>query len=399
MIAILSLLPAAAAAEIVVGDDAPDIAAALLVAQPGDQVVLGPGEWPGPVRIDKPITFSSRGGVLVGDTGTTLTVAAPGVVIDSLVLRGSGDDLQGPDACIYVEPISAGTVITNSTVSDCLFGIWLHEVRGAQILNNRVTGRPEALIHERGNGIHLFDSEQLIVRGNTVVGARDGIYVSATEDSLIAGNTVSDQRFGIHYMYSNDNIIEGNIANDNSGGIALMQSRRLVVRDNIASGNRRHGILFRDMQYSTITGNLVEENTEGMFFFSSLDNDISGNTFLHNQIGARIWAGTERNRVYDNAFVGNREQVFYVASADQTWEPNYWSDYLGWDQDGDGHGDRPYETDALMAQLLHRFPAAVLLLSSPALELLRLLQQQLPSLQVPSVIDPSPLLSPPMESP
>jgi nitrous oxidase accessory protein len=383
------------AAELRVGQHAASVAEAVAAAEPGDHVVLGPGEWPGPVDIDKAITLRSDGGVLVGTDDTTLRILAPGVVLDGLVLRGSGDDMQGPDACVWVGPEAAGTVIRGSEITDCLFGIWLHEVTGVQILDNHVVGRPDVMVHSKGNGIHLFDSEQLTVRGNTVEGARDGIFVSATEDSLIANNRVTGQRFGIHYMYSYDNTVEGNTLVDNGGGIALMQSLRLVIRDNVATGSDRHGILFRDVQYSTITGNRVEGNTEGLFFFSSLDNVITNNIIANNQIGARIWAGTERNEIHDNAFVGNREQVFYVASADQTWGANYWSDYLGWDQDGDGLGDRPYRNDALTASLLHAYPAATLLLNSPGIELLRLLQQRLPALRVPTVIDEHPLLSPP----
>jgi nitrous oxidase accessory protein len=393
------LLGLAAAAQIEVGTDVATLAEALERAKPGDRVVLGPGAWDGPVVLDKAITLASRGGTLVGKEGHTLVIRAPGVVLDGLQIAGSGDDLQGPDACIYVEPSASGAVITGCTLSDCLFGIWLHEVRGAQILDNHVTGRPDVMVHSKGNGIHLFDSEQLTVRGNTVVGARDGIYVSATEDSVIADNVVSNQRFGIHYMYSYDNVIEGNVANDNSGGIALMESMRLTVRNNAAARNKRHGILFRDVQYSQITGNSVEENTEGLFFFSSLDNRIEGNRIAHNQVGARIWAGTERNEVRNNAFIANREQLFYIATHDQHWGSNYWSDYAGWDQDGDGHGDRPYRNDALMAQLLHRYPSAALLMNSPGLELLRLLQQRLPALRVPTVIDNHPLLSPPGQTP
>jgi nitrous oxidase accessory protein len=196
-------------------------------------------------------------------------------------------------------------------------------------------------------------------------------------------------------MYSQRNRIENNTANDNSGGIALMQSRELVVTGNTASHNRGHGILFRDAQYSTIRGNRVEGNGEGMFFFSSLDNDITNNVVVGNQIGARVWAGTERNEVHGNSFIGNAQQVFYVASSDQRWGSNYWSDYLGWDQDADGLGDRPYRNDAFMAQLLHAHPSAVLLLNSPTLEFLTSLQSRLPALRVPTVIDGAPLLTPP----
>ncbi|MCP4804298.1 MAG: nitrous oxide reductase family maturation protein NosD [Proteobacteria bacterium] len=391
----LALIGGLFAAEITVGADAPTVDAALELAQAGDVVVLGPGAWPGPVIIDKPITLRSAGGMLVSDEGRTLVIRAPGVVVDQVVIQGSGDDMSAPDACIYVEPTGVGTVISNSELADCLFGIWLHEVVGARVVDNDVTGRPDVMEHSKGNGIHLFDSEQLVVSGNTVTGARDGIYVAATEDSEISGNTVSGQRFGIHYMYSYDNVIEDNVANDNNGGIALMGSLRLQVRGNVAERNRRHGILFRDVQYTTIENNRVENNVEGLFFFSSTDNVIRNNRIANNQIGARIWAGTVDNEVVDNAFIANREQIFYVASDDQEWGSNYWSDYMGWDQDGDGRGDRPYRNDALLAQLVHRYPAATLLLSSPALELLRLLQQRIPALRVPTVIDAHPLLSPP----
>ena len=392
---ILAPLLAAWAAEIEVGVDAASAQAAVDLAADGDIVVLGPGEWPGPVHISRPVTLTSRGGVLVGDKGSTVTVDGPGVVIDGLSVRGSGDELRGPDACIWVSPKGVGTVVVDSELSDCLFGIWLHEVRGARLENNHVIGRPEERNPTKGNGIHLFDCEQLAVLGNTVEGARDGIYVSATEDSVIRGNQVSDQRYGIHYMFSYDNVISDNIANDNSGGIALMESRGLTVTGNTASRNKRQGILFRDVQYTHIEHNVVEYNGEGLFFFSSLDNEIIGNLIRGNQVGAKVWAGTERNVVRDNAFVANRQQVFYMSNEDQYWEPNYWSDYLGGDQDHDGPGDRPYRTDAFLAQLLHRYPQAVLLLNSPTLEILSQLQSRLPAMRVNTVVDERPLVSRP----
>ena len=72
---------------------------------------------------------------------------------------------------------------------------------------------------------------------------------------------------------------------------------------------------------------------------------------------------------------------------------NYWGDYLGWDQDGDGFGDRPYRLDSFTASLIHRFPAAVLLVRSPALELLSHLEQTLPILRVPTIIDNRPRIT------
>jgi len=372
-------------------------------AEPGDVVVLPEGRWSGPVRIDKSLTLTGEGTLAADGAGRTLTISAPGVTVKELTVTGSGDDLAVPDACIYLEPSAQGAVIEGCHLDDCLFGIWVHETDDIKVVGNVVVGRPEAARARKGNGIHLFDATRATVLGNVVSGARDGIYVSVTEDSLIAENTASNQRFGIHYMYSYDNVIRDNVTNHNSGGVALMQSRRLTVTGNQASHNERHGILFRDLQDSEVAYNRVEGNAEGFFFFSSLDNQFHHNTILGNQIGARIWAGTERNEVWGNAFVGNRQQVYYVSAYDQTWGTdeggNYWSDHLAWDQDRDGVADRPYRADVATARMLQRYPSSVLLLSSPTLELIRTVQRRIPSLRVPSVLDPEPLVMRPGEAP
>jgi len=399
----LSVAGSASGAELVVGVSAPDVASTIALAEPGDVVVLPSGTWPGHVTLDKPITLTSRGGILDGgDEGTVLRVSAPGAIVHQLRVRGSGVDRQGPDSCIYVEPEALGARITDSELWDCTFGIWIHTTRDVIVEKNLVHGRTDIVnTSDRGNGIHLFDAERLRIVGNRVVGARDGVYVSATEHTLIAENIVEDLRYGIHYMYSFDNTVQDNICRRNTSGIALMQSSRLKILGNLVADNERHGILFRDVQYTQIEGNVAKRNGEGMFFFSSLDNTIVGNRFVANVIGARVWAGTERNVVDGNAFIGNRQQVYYVSASDQFWgepggEGNYWSDYLGWDQDGDGRGDRPYRVDSFHASLLYRYPSAALLLRSPALELLGRLQERLPTLRVPTIREEHPAMVDPV---
>jgi nitrous oxidase accessory protein len=391
---ILLLISTALASEIIVGQDAPTVQEAVDMAVAGDVVVLPDGRWAGPATISKPITITSRGGILVGSGGTTLRIDGPGAVVSMLKVEGSGNDLRGPDSCVFVATSATGAQIRDSHLTDCLFGIWAQDVAEVHIARNEIFGRADVPPSSKGNGIHLHNASRMDVRGNTVNDARDGIYVSATEDSVIIGNTVSNQRFGIHYMYSYRNQIIGNVANGNSGGIALMQSRDLVVTGNIANDNKRHGILFRDTLDSLIDGNTVARNAEGFFFFSSVRNRILENTVHSNNIGMRVWAGTIDNEIKGNNLINNRQHVFYVASEDQTWGSNYWSDYLGWDQNSDGYGDRVYRNEAFSARMLHRFPQAVLLLSSPTLEILSNVQSRVPTLRTPSVVDIAPLMRP-----
>jgi nitrous oxidase accessory protein len=369
-------------------------------AEPGDVLVLEPGRYAGPIRLDKPLTLRGEGAVIDGGgVGTVIVVAAPGVHVEGLTVQGSGEDVGAPDTCIYVEPSATGAVVEGNTLRDCAFGIWVHETNGAQILDNRIWGRKGVRTTDRGNGIHLFNASNLVIRGNQVRDARDGIYVSATEDSLIEGNFAEHVRFGVHYMYSYRNTLRKNVTNHNKLGIALMASLHLIVEDNHAADNRRQGLLFRDVQFSEIRRNRLERNGIGMFFFSSTENVIEDNVILDNEMGLKIWAGTRRNRVEGNVISGNREQVFYVGAEDQFWgesgRGNYWGDYLGWDQNADGIGDRPHRVDSFTAGLVYRYPSATLLLRSPALETLSHLADRLPMLRTPTIVDLSPLLGEP----
>ncbi len=97
-----------------------------------------------------------------------------------------------------------------------------------------------------------------------------------------------------------------------------------------------------------------------------------------------------------NVFIGNGKQVFYVGTSDLEWgvagPGNYYSDYLGWDQDGDGLGDRPYRVENFSGKMVYRYPSSAILLRSPAVELLSYLERALPIFRVPTVVDHAPAI-------
>lgn len=377
-----------------------DLQAALLRAQDGDVIELSAGRWQGPLVLDKAVILRGRDAVIDGgNAGNVVVIDAPGAQLEGLTITNSGLDVGAPDCCVYVTKRATGAVIRDNVMRSCVFGIWIHETDGAQIVGNRISGRSELRSADRGNGIHLFNASHLTVSGNHVEQARDGIYVSATEDSLIENNVTVDQRFGVHYMYSYSNTLRGNVSNDNAVGLALMESLHLVVEDNEALRNERYGILFRDVQHSQIRRNRIEQNGHGLFFFSSTDNVVEDNHIAGNEVGMKVWAGTRRNGVRGNHIVGNRQQIFYVGAEDQLWgdegSGNRWGDYIGWDQDGDGIGDRPHRVESFKARLLYQYPAVALLLRSPALEMLSHLSERLPVMRTPTIVDRAPLIGEP----
>ncbi len=398
VVVLLSLAHEADGATLVVGRDGADLAATVAAATDGDRVEVPRGIWRGPIRIEHRITLRGNGGIIDGGgKGTVIVITAPGAVVEGLTVRASGSNLSGmqPDSCIWIEKSATGAVVRDNNLPDCAFGIWVNETAQAQLIGNRIYGRTEQRPTDRGNGIQLFNGSKLVIRGNIVTGARDGIYVSAVEDSLIEDNQVRNQRYGVHYMYSYRNTLRNNLSEDNRSGFALMESQHLIVVGNIARHNENHGILFRDATGCVIRDNQLIENGEGLFFFSSADNQIQGNRMVGNEVGAKIWAGSQRNDISGNAFIANHQQVFYVGATDlvlgTNGPGNFWSDYVGWDQNGDGIGDRPYRMASFTSRLVYKYPAAALLTHSPAVELLSHLEERMPLLTAPTVVDRSPL--------
>lgn len=387
-------LPASAHATVhTVGADG--IQAAIDRASAGDVVEVPPGTYLEHVRLDRAITLRGRGGMVDGEgRGTVLRISAAGARVEGLKIRASGIDIEASDSCIYVEPSATGAVVEHNDLTACEYGIWIHQTANVRVAHNHVRGRSDLAAADRGNGIHLFDGAHLSIVHNVVEGSRDGIYVAATDDSDISYNRTNHQRYGIHYMYSLRNTLRGNESSDNLGGIALMSSRDLIVEDNKSNRNERFGLLFREGQDCKIRRNHASGNAQGLFFYGSADNEYIDNVSTNNDIGAKIWGGSQRDTIVGNRFIGNRQQVFYVSTQDLVvgadGRGNYWSDYVGWDQDGDGVGEIPYRVDSLTAVLIHRYPGAVLLLRSPILELLSHLEEQMPVLRVPTVVDPWP---------
>lgn len=399
--ALLAIAPRARA-EVVrpVGEET--LADAVTRAHEGDVVEIPPGIWAGPLRIERAITLRGAGGIVDGGArGTVITVLARGVRLEGVEARSSGADLGASDSCVWTAPSAEGVVIAGGRFTDCAFGIYVQESDHARIEGNEVVGRAGVREADRGNGIHLFDASFVTVVGNTVTGARDGFFVSATDDSLIEGNRAIHVRYGVHYMWSHRNVLRGNVVQDSLTGFALMQSRDLVVEGNLALRNRRVGMLLRDGEGSRFIGNRLIGNGQGFFVYNSQRERLEDNLVLHNDIGAKIWGAMVMEGVFaGNAFVGNARQVLYIGSRDLVWgeseRGNHYSDYVGWDQNDDGVGDRPYRVDGLTAALIERHPSAVLLLRSPTLELLTHLESRVPLLRTATVIDRAPLVRPSM---
>lgn len=400
-VALLLATAFASSAQAAVIEVAPgqSVAAAVRRAQPGDTVRVLPGQYRENVVIDKRLTLEgTRGATLSGGgKGDVVRVRAPGVTVRNLVVRDSGIDMDAQNAAIYIEPGSDGARVEGCTVLASLFGIWLEDSANSTLENNVISGREDLLSTNRGNGIQVYNTTDSRVIGNTISHARDGIYVDWSRRALFRRNVMHHVRYGTHYMNTNDSTWEDNETYQNRGGLALMEVRNLLVRRNKAWGNEDHGIMLRTIQDSVIEDNVVAGNGRGFFIYDAEYNVVRRNLVVGNATGVLLSAGSSNNKVDGNDFIDNREQVEFVASRDVEWgreQPNYWSTYRGWDQDGDGRGDATYEANDIVDRLTWQYPMAKLLLTSPSMQALRFAARQFPVLRAPSVIEQHPRMKP-----
>lgn len=390
------------------GPGLPDVGSALRRAAAGDEIVLAPGVYRETLTITRSVTLSAADPadppVLDGGgRGTVVRIQAPGARLRGLSIRNSGDDVEERDACVYVHEPAAAVELTGNTLGECLFGVWVNGAPGARIVGNRVSGLYKPIASDRGNGLNLWRVRNALVRHNVIHDVRDGIYISVSTASRIEENLMYGLRFGVHYMYNDNNRITGNATCASTVGLAMMFSKHLEIDGNLAIGNRDHGMLFRSIYSSRIHDNTVVANGKGFFVNDTADNEITANLVMGNAIGVHITAGSQGDRVHGNVFADNPRQVRFTQRRDILWDAegrgNYWSDYLGWDLNHDGRGDRTYRASDRVDALVHRYPQVKLLAHSPALQMLQALEARFPVLRPPSLVDRHPLMRPPPVSP
>ena len=375
------------------------IQAAIERAAPGDVVEIARARYVENLRIAKPLTLRgvNRPTISGGQKGDTIRITAEDVTIQGLIVSDSGDSLRDQNAGIYVFPGSHRAVVRDCDLTYNLFGLWIEQANDVRVEGNTITGKRDYQSSQRGNGIQLYNTLRARVIGNQVSFVRDAIYVDVTHDAIFRGNKLHHSRYGTHYMNSYRNLWEDNDVWMNRGGLALMEVRDQVVRNNRAWANSDHGIMLRTIQDAVVENNVVAGNQRGFFIYDAEYNTLRGNTIVDNVVGVHLWAGSKNNEVENNDFIANREQVRYVGARDELWgvkEGNHWSNYLGWDRNGDGIGDVKYEANDLVDRLSWRHPMMKLLLASPAVQTLRLVGQQFPLLRAPSIVDPKPRMQP-----
>jgi nitrous oxidase accessory protein len=381
----------------------------LASAKPGDAFCLAPGEYRGPLRLGTGVAVWGPRSAVVRSSGDGTTVRLEGdrAALLGVTVDGSGGRYDLLDAAVHVGAQDAR--VEGVRIVHAVFGILVEKSRRALLRGNEITGDPYQALGLRGDGIRLWETYDSRIEANRVMDSRD-VVVWYSSGNHIVGNRIERGRYGTHLMYSHRNQIAENAYVGNVTGIFLMYSRDVTVSDNLiaeAAGAAGFGLGLKESGNLQVVGNRFLADTVGVYADTSPlylqdRNLFEANVFRYDQVGVIFHSSEDRNAFRANDFRDNGVAVRVEGRGDAlrvTWAGNYFDDYAGYDLDGDGVGDVPYELRSLSSDLVAERAALAFYRGTPALGLVETIGRVVP-LFTPRLllVDPSPRMAPVAEA-
>ncbi len=331
----------------------------------------------------------------IGISDASYCIVSDNTISDISGKRAYGIDIMDASYCI----------VSDNTISN-LSG----KYTGGILMNGHV--EPAAHNTIRGNtikdissparfvwGISVMDESHLHITGNTISNIRSGVDTggmgieiyspSGSRYNLIEGNTVTDCNYcciflvgGSSYEYEKfttikNNTIKGRWPDDLNIGISLGAFiTDTTISKNTIENNSRGIYISIECNNNVVSKNIFNYNAEGIAIgrgnnligYSSRNKIIANNIENTTNYGIYCEKGSKNNEIHHNNLINNGGNAYgnaYDVGVDNTWYKfklfgksmgNYWDDYTGQDNDGDGIGDTPYKIPGKIIQSKDWYP-------------------------------------------
>ena len=284
--------------------------------------------------------------------------AAIYIVGDNTILDCNGSTIRGNGLCkpkssgegfdggvgIAIEGANSGIILRNCNIEEYCIGINVGLSFDLEIYNNTLKNNPSIDHHGYGDNIQIVSGENINFHENVISGGfNEGVYLSFQPKNVrifnnfirnVNGNGIACAE-GCDSILIENNLIE-NVGGD---GIDLSSLNGGSICDNQLYSNLSNGIRLSGVNNFRINQNIII-GTNNFNYLVSITNGTSGiiwNNFLD--------IPTLNRGVYDNGQNSWNGPVVYgleniVGGANTG--GNFFSNYSGVDNNGDGFFDAPY---------------------------------------------------------
>jgi F-box protein 11 len=268
------------------GGDFTTLADAVAAARPGDRVLVRPGSYDGPIKIDTPLEVVGEGPadeiVVMAEKGGVLVVTASHGSVRGLTLRATGE----PREASVVDVRAGRLVLDGCDISGGATGVTIRAYAEPHIRRCRIH-------HTSGHGIRVLGAGAGVFEDNEITGSgRSNISVTSGGNPTVRGNRITaSEHSGVWVGDDGRGVFEDNdIAGNSWSNVSVGSGGRPTVRGNRITASEHEGVH-------------VWNNGAGLFE----DNDIAGNT-LSNVAVESGGNPTFRN----NRITGSQQQGVHV---------------------------------------------------------------------------------------